>query len=89
MAEQKVTVRVYTAPSCIQCTMTKKLMNELGISFFEEDATQPTVTEAIKYLDFTQAPVIVAGESGDDMWQGFQPARIKALAKRINKEEGK
>lgn len=86
MAGQQRIVRVYTAPSCIQCTMTKKLMTELGISFIEEDATRSTVTEAIKYLDFTQAPVIVAGESGDDMWQGFQPARIKALAERIRRE---
>ncbi len=89
MAEQQVVVRVYTAPSCIQCTMTKKLMTELEISFIEEDATKPEITEAIKYLDFSQAPVIVAGESGDDMWQGFQPARIKALAERIKQEEGK
>ena len=89
MAQQRTVVRVYTSPTCIQCTMTKRLMAQLGIEFTEEDATKPEITEAIKYLDFTQAPVIVAGESGDDMWQGFQPERIKALAERIKQEEGK
>lgn len=77
-------VRVYSKPSCVQCTMTKNLLSKEGVPFVEEDATDPGNLEAIKYLGYLAAPVVVAGESGDDMWAGFQPDRIKELAARIN-----
>lgn len=81
------TVRVYTTERCQQCTLTKKLMTEQGIEFVEEDATATGNLAALKYLGYLTAPVVVAGESGDDMWAGFQPERIKALAARINGQE--
>lgn len=78
-----MTVRVYTTERCQQCTLTKTLMSAHGIEFVEEDATDPGNLEAIKYLGYLAAPVVVVGESGDDMWSGFQPDRIKELAERM------
>lgn len=77
-------VRVYSKPNCGQCTLTKTLFQAEGVSFVEEDITDPQNLEAAKSLGFLAAPVVVVGESGDDMWAGFQPDRIKEIARRIN-----
>ena len=74
------TVRVYTKPQCMQCDMTKKAMDKAGISYLVEDIQEPQNLEAVMYLGHMQAPVVMAG---DDHWSGFQPERIKELAKRI------
>lgn len=79
-------VRVYTTERCQQCTLTKTLMSAHGIEFVEEDAADPQNLAALKELGFLSAPVVCAGVSNDDMWSGFQPDRIKALAKRLKGE---
>ncbi|MGW9020681.1 glutaredoxin domain-containing protein [Leucobacter chromiiresistens] len=81
------TVRVYTKPQCVQCTMTKTLLGAHKIPFIEEDATDPGNLAAIKELGFLSAPVVTVGDSLDDMWAGFQPDRIKELAARIAEED--
>lgn len=80
-------VRVYTSPNCSQCTLTKRLMDRLGIAYVEEDATESETLAALKEIGFLAAPVVVVGESGDDMWQGFRPERINEIAARL--QEGK
>ena len=82
----RATVRVYSKPNCVQCVMTKNLLGALGVPFVEEDATDPGNLAAIKELGYLAAPVVMAGESNDDMWAGFQPDRIKEIAARIEKE---
>lgn len=82
-------VRVYTKERCIQCTMTTRLMNQLGVEFVEEDAMDESNLLAFKELGFLAAPVVAVGESRDDMWSGFRPDRIKEIAQRLNKEEKK
>lgn len=77
-------VRVYSKPNCVQCTLTKNLLKSEGVSFVEEDITDPQNLEAAKSMGLLAAPVVVVGESGDDMWAGFQPDRIKEIARRIN-----
>lgn len=79
-------VRVYTKPDCWPCRKTKELFEQEGVEFVEEDATKPENLEALKALSFLSAPVVCAGLSDDDMWAGFQPHRIMALAERIRKE---
>ena len=83
MRVQKKIVRVYSKPNCVQCDWTKKLLTDLGIEFVEEDLLDEGNLMAAKYLGFMSAPVVAAGDSADDMWSGFQPERIKDLAKRI------
>lgn len=81
-----MTVTVYTKDRCVQCTMTKNLMDALGVDYQEADATDEGNLAAFKELGFLSAPVVAAGESRDDMWSGFQPHRIKELAERLEKE---
>lgn len=75
-------VRVYSKPNCVQCTMTKTLLDALDVPYVLEDITDPGNLAAVKELGFLAAPVVTAGESADDMWSGFQPERIKAIAER-------
>lgn len=81
------TVRVYSKPACPACTLTKRLLTSLGVPYIEEDAADPQNLAALKELGFLAAPVVCAGVSNDDMWSGFQPDRIKALAKRLKGEK--
>lgn len=81
------TVRVYTSPNCSQCVLTKNLLTRDGVRFIEEDATDPQNIAALKELGFLAAPVVASGNSPAEMWSGFQPERIKALAHRINQKE--
>ena len=60
-----------------------KLFDQLGVEYVVEDATDENTIAALKELKFLSAPVVCAGESNDDMWAGFQPDRIKALAERM------
>jgi len=79
-------VRVYTKDRCQQCTLTKRLLDRLDVQYVEEDATDERNLEAFKALGFLSAPVVVVGESGDDMWAGFQPDRIKEVAERLKEQ---
>lgn len=79
-------VRVYEKDNCVQCTMTKNLLDALNVEYVVEDITEPMNLAAVKELGFLAAPVVAAGLSADDMWSGFQPARIKELAARIEQE---
>lgn len=71
-------VTVYTQPSCVQCTMTKKHLDKLGIAHETVDVTaDPEAHAYVKSLGYTAAPVVVAGE---DHWSGYRPDRLKGLA---------
>ena len=74
------TVRVYTKPDCVQCDWTKRALDQAGINYLTEDLRQPDNLEVVLHMGYKQAPVVVAGE---EHWSGFQPERIKELAKRI------
>ena len=76
-------VRVYSKPACQQCTLTKRLLTNLGVEYIEDDATEPGNIAAFKEAGFMAAPVVVGGE---EMWAGFQPERIKAVAARLGKD---
>ncbi|MFF8817835.1 glutaredoxin domain-containing protein [Leucobacter sp. NPDC015123] len=80
------TVRVYSKPNCVQCTMTKTLLDALEVPYVLEDITEPGNLAAVKELGFLAAPVVTVGDSADDMWSGFQPDRIKETAARFEKE---
>lgn len=77
---------VYTKPfGCQACVNTKRKLVAVGVEFTEVDATEPDVTAWLKEQGHLGVPVVVAG---DDVWVGFRPDKIEALAARI-KEEGK
>ncbi|WP_406710001.1 glutaredoxin-like protein NrdH [Trueperella pyogenes] len=71
-------ITVYTKPSCVQCTATKRALKKHGLEFTEVDLLEDADALAtVKALGYQQAPVIfVNGEH----WSGYRPDKIKALA---------
>lgn len=69
---------VYTKPSCVQCDMTKRYMDKIGVEYETVDITQDTAAfDMILGMGFKAAPVVI---SGDLSWAGFQPEKINLLA---------
>lgn len=70
-------VTLYSKPSCVQCTATKRMLDNKGIEYKTIDVTQDA--EALEYvlgLGYSAAPVVVAGE---DHWSGFRADRLAQL----------
>ena len=68
---------VYSKPNCVQCNMTKKALNDKGLSYETIDITEdPNALDLILDKGFKAAPVVNAGE---DWWSGFNPDKIDAL----------
>ena len=71
------TITIYSKNNCIQCKMTKKLLDNEGATYQEINIDdRPEMVEYGKNLGFTAAPDI---KSGDIIFSGFQPAKLKAL----------
>lgn len=69
---------VYTKPSCVQCDMTKRMMDKIGVEYTTVDITQDkSALKMILDMGFQSAPVVIAD---GDAWAGFQPDKITALA---------
>lgn len=70
-------ITVYSKNNCMQCKMTKKFLEQNGADYQEINIDeQPEKIEYVKSLGFAAAPVI---ESGETVFSGFQPAKLKAL----------
>ncbi|MCI7306120.1 MULTISPECIES: glutaredoxin-like protein NrdH [Trueperella] len=71
-------ITVYTKPSCVQCTATKRALKKHGLEFEEVDLVEDADALAtVKALGYQQAPVVFAD---GDHWSGYRPDKIKALA---------
>lgn len=69
---------VYTKPSCVQCDMTKRLLDKNGVAYTTVDITQdPAAYEKIVAMGFMAAPVVI---TESDSWAGFNPEKINAIA---------
>ncbi len=73
-------VVLYSRYDCVQCMMTKRLLDSLGIAYQEINLDEsPESREYVKKeLGFMAAPVVV---TDTDAWSGFQPGKIKAIKK--------
>lgn len=73
-------VTVYTTgPGCQACRMTKKRLDQNGITYTEVPIHDDD-REAIDYLGFRTAPVVCASTpTGETSWDGYRPDRIDAL----------
>lgn len=70
---------VYTKPSCVQCDMTKRLMDRIGVEYTTVDISEnPEELEKLIALGYRSAPVVIA--SNGESWAGFQPDKISDLA---------
>ena len=69
---------VYTKPNCVQCDMTKRLMDKIGVKYTTVDIVEnPAELDRLIEMGYRAAPVVVAGY---ESWAGFQPEKITALA---------
>lgn len=76
-------VTVWSQPSCVQCTATYRKLNEKDIPHEVMDLTAPENAKALedfKARGFLRAPIITVG---DDIWSGFRPDLIDALADQL------
>lgn len=72
-----MTVTVYTKPDCVQCDMTKRLMDREAIEYTAIDVMQDAeALELVKGMGYLAMPVVVAG---NEHWSGFRAERIKGL----------
>jgi len=69
---------VYVKPACVQCDMTKRMLDKLEVDYDTVDITQDdSALEMVLSLGFKSAPVVI---TDSDSWAGFQPDKINALA---------
>lgn len=69
---------VYTKPACVQCDMTKRMLDKLGIEYSTVDISEDQEAfDMLISMGYRAAPVVITPE---DSWAGFQPDKITALA---------
>lgn len=78
-------VTVYTRsgpPKCMSCVQTTRHLTKRGIPFDEVDIdADPGTRLALDYLGMSSLPVVVAATAlGEQVFCGYRPDRIDALA---------
>jgi glutaredoxin-like protein NrdH len=69
---------VYTKPSCVQCDMTKKMLDKIGVDYNTVDITEDSAAmEMVLGMGFKSAPIVI---TDTDSWAGFNPDKINSLA---------
>jgi glutaredoxin-like protein NrdH len=72
------TLTVFTLPNCMQCTMTKNVLEKAGVPYVTVDlATDESAAEAVRSLGYSAAPVVTVGAAS---WSGFRPDKLSAVA---------
>lgn len=82
-----IQIVVYTTgDDCMQCRLTKQLLDAAGLVYREVNLAEPSnavartfVTDDLGYLS---VPVVVVGKHHH--WAGFRPDCINDLASRLN-----
>lgn len=81
----EMTVTVWTTTNCVQCMMTKKQFDKLGIEYTEQSLEDnPTALELFKTQGFTAAPIVTTDIK---TWSGFRIDKIKSLANYLMGEK--
>lgn len=82
MADKKITV--YSKNPCVQCTATKRKLDDLQAEYTVADATTAESLDEILALDSTyrQAPVTKVEVDGVviDHWTGYNPDKLEEHA---------
>lgn len=75
-----------TGDRCVQCQLTKRVMDAVGLRYTDIDLTDPANEAARQYvtedLGYARVPVVVVDDHHH--WSGFEPDRIKDLAARFD-----
>jgi glutaredoxin-like protein NrdH len=70
-------VTIWTKSSCVQCDMTKKQMDKLGIKYEEQSLEDnPLVLEGFKAQGLLAAPIVTTDTKA---WSGFRLDKIQSL----------
>jgi len=70
---------LYTKENCVQCSMTKRMMDKLGVEYTEVDIiANPEELNKLIEMGFRAAPVVMTPEG--EYFAGFQPDKITSLA---------
>lgn len=81
----KIPVTVYTKSNCVQCEMTKKQFDKLGIIYSEVDLEQnPAILKEFTSQGYLAAPIVTTDTK---TWSGFNLKRIQSLASFIRSNE--
>jgi glutaredoxin-like protein NrdH len=81
----EMTVTVWTTENCVQCMMTKKQFDKLGIDYEEKSlADHPLTVDIFKAQGFTSAPIVTTDIK---TWSGFRLDKIKSLANYLMGEK--
>ena len=73
-------VTIYTKDDCIQCKMTKKHFDVAGVEYKEINLDKnPEYIPKLKERGIGGAPAVFFGQN--EFFVGFQPSKIKQLAK--------
>lgn len=82
----KVPVTVHhIGPTCVQCNMTKKQMDKLGIDYTEVDLREhPELVEQFKQKGHLAAPIVTTDTK---IWSGFRLEKIQSLSNYIRSME--
>lgn len=79
-----------TGDGCMQCRLTKQLMDAVGLAYLDIDLTDPANEAAREYvtedLGYSSAPIVVVDEH--DHWAGFRPDCIQELVSRFGAAAG-
>lgn len=72
---------IWTLPTCVQCDMTKKQFDKLGIQYEEQSLEDnPLVLEGFKQQGLMSAPIVTTDTKA---WSGFRLDKIQSLARHI------
>ena len=73
-----MTITVYSAAACVQCSATYREMEKLGLSYTVINLDEkPQAKDDVMRLGYRQLPVVTVG---DAHWSGFRPDRIRELS---------
>lgn len=74
-------VTIWTKSSCVQCDMTKKQFDKLGIKYEEQSLEDnPLVLDGFKAQGLLAAPIVTTDTKA---WSGFRIDKIQSLARHI------
>ena len=78
-------ITVWTTPACVQCNMTKKQFDKLGIRYEEQSlADNPEQLEAFKEQGYLQAPIVTTDIK---TWTGFRLDKIQSLTAHLMRDK--
>ena len=78
-------ITVWTTPACVQCNMTKKQFDKLGIRYEEQSlADNPEQLEAFKEQGYLQAPIVTTDIK---TWTGFRLDKIQSLTAYLMRDK--